>query len=95
MFRIKHFAGSVTYSVSGFLAKNTDSLDISISRSLFSFNHPLIKTLFPEGKNETLKEGALTKEMRYGRGINYIKLVKFQTNKIKNSQGNIITVLCS
>ncbi|XP_023341413.1 unconventional myosin-Ib, partial [Eurytemora carolleeae] len=51
-FRVKHFAGSVTYSVSGFLAKNTDSLDISISRCLFTFNHPLIKILFPEGNSK-------------------------------------------
>ena len=49
LFRIKHFAGSVTYSVQGFLAKNNDSLEGDLSRFMYHCQHPLLKLLFPEG----------------------------------------------
>jgi myosin heavy subunit len=48
-FRIKHFAGSVTYNVEGFLAKNNDILEADLSRFMFNCQHPLLKLLFPEG----------------------------------------------
>jgi len=48
-FRIKHYAGSVTYSVTGFLAKNCDWLDPALSRTIYLSSHPLAQTLFPEG----------------------------------------------
>ena len=49
VFRIKHYAGSVTYCASGFLAKNTDVLDRDLCSVMFSAHHPLLRTLFPEG----------------------------------------------
>ena len=49
VFRIKHYAGSVTYCASGFLAKNTDFLDRDLCSVMFSAHHPLLRTLFPEG----------------------------------------------
>ena len=49
VFRIKHYAGSVTYCASGFLAKNTDVLDRDLCCVMFSAHHPLLRTLFPEG----------------------------------------------
>jgi len=48
-FRIKHYAGSVTYSSTGFLSKNSDVLTRDLSCVLYSSNHPLLRTLFPEG----------------------------------------------
>jgi myosin-1 len=39
----------VTYSVSGFLAKNTDLLERDLSAVMFQAGHPILKTLFPEG----------------------------------------------
>ena len=48
-FRIKHYAGSVTYSVEGFVAKNSDLLERDLSAVMFQSEHPLLKTLFPEG----------------------------------------------
>ena len=47
--RIKHYAGSVTYSVDGFVAKNSDLLERDLSAVMFQSEHPLLKTLFPEG----------------------------------------------
>jgi hypothetical protein len=48
--RIKHFAGSVTYNVEGFLEKNRDTLEADLSRFMFHCQHPLLKLLFPEGE---------------------------------------------
>ena len=50
IYRIKHYAGSVTYSSTGFLSKNSDALTRDLSCVLYSSNHPLLRTLFPEGK---------------------------------------------
>ena len=47
--RIKHYAGSVTYTVAGFLGKNSDTLAREISCALHAAGHPLLRTLFPEG----------------------------------------------
>ncbi len=48
-FRVKHFAGSVTYDARDFVERNVDALDRDISRALFDCAHPLLKVLFPEG----------------------------------------------
>ncbi|KAF2367453.1 Myosin head motor domain [Trinorchestia longiramus] len=48
-FRIRHYAGSVTYSVRGFLAKNKDELSRDLSLAMFSCEHPFLRSLFPEG----------------------------------------------
>ena len=48
-FRIKHYAGSVTYSVDGFVSKNSDLLERDLSAVMFQSEHPLLKILFPEG----------------------------------------------
>ncbi|RZC34920.1 unconventional myosin-Ia, partial [Asbolus verrucosus] len=48
-FQIRHYAGTVTYSVYDFLEKNRDSLPREVSRAMFRFDHPLMKSLFPEG----------------------------------------------
>ncbi|CAG2162923.1 unnamed protein product [Oppiella nova] len=48
-FRVRHFAGTVTYSVNGFIDKNNDILYRDLSYVMFQSEHPLLKVLFPEG----------------------------------------------
>lgn len=48
-FRLRHFAGTVTYTVDGFVEKNRDVLSRNLSQAMYCCNHPLLKTLFPEG----------------------------------------------
>ncbi|XP_050702341.1 unconventional myosin-Ia-like [Eriocheir sinensis] len=59
-FRIRHYAGSVTYSVSGFVEKNSDSLHRDLSRCMYRCSHRILKELFPEGnpRRTTLKRPA-------------------------------------
>lgn len=48
-FRLKHYAGSVTYCVSGFVDKNNDLLYRDLSQCMYLCGHPLAKELFPDG----------------------------------------------
>lgn len=48
-FRLKHYAGSVTYKVEGFLDKNNDLLYRDLSQAMYACKHKLLKKLFPEG----------------------------------------------
>ncbi|XP_047736684.1 unconventional myosin-Ia [Hyalella azteca] len=48
-FRIRHFAGSVTYSVKGFLAQNLDELSKDLSHAMHCSHHLFLSSLFPEG----------------------------------------------
>ncbi|XP_054826583.1 unconventional myosin-Ib isoform X3 [Eublepharis macularius] len=48
-FRIQHYAGKVMYQVEGFVDKNNDLLYRDLSQAMWKANHPLIKSLFPEG----------------------------------------------
>ncbi|KAG8231561.1 hypothetical protein J437_LFUL011739 [Ladona fulva] len=59
-FRLKHYAGTVTYNVSGFVDKNNDIIHRDISLAMYRCEHPLLKILFPEGnpKRTTLKRPA-------------------------------------
>ncbi|XP_039174804.1 unconventional myosin-Ig-like [Crotalus tigris] len=49
-FRIKHYAGDVTYSVEGFLDKNKDFLFQDFKRLLFNSADPILQEMWPEGK---------------------------------------------
>lgn len=48
-FRLKHYAGNVTYKVDGFLDKNNDLLYRDLSQAMFACKHNLMRKLFPEG----------------------------------------------
>ncbi|XP_012934852.1 unconventional myosin-Id [Aplysia californica] len=48
-FRIRHYAGDVTYSVAGFIDKNKDTLFMDFKRLLFNSTNSVIKDMWPEG----------------------------------------------
>lgn len=48
--RIRHYAGPVTYSIEGFLEKNSDVLSRTISIGLYQSQLAIVQSLFPEGK---------------------------------------------
>ncbi|XP_053569677.1 unconventional myosin-Ig [Bombina bombina] len=49
-FRIKHYAGDVTYSVEGFLDKNKDPLFQDFKRLLYNSQDPVLRDMWPEGQ---------------------------------------------
>ncbi|XP_046700385.1 unconventional myosin-Ig [Silurus meridionalis] len=49
-FRIRHYAGDVTYSVEGFLDKNKDPLFQDFKRLMYNSSDPVLKDMWPEGK---------------------------------------------
>ncbi|NXJ86917.1 MYO1A protein, partial [Trogon melanurus] len=48
-FRVHHYAGKVTYNVTGFIEKNNDLLFRDLSQAMWAARHPLLRSLFPEG----------------------------------------------
>ncbi|XP_042652650.1 unconventional myosin-Ia isoform X2 [Tyto alba] len=48
-FRIHHYAGKVTYNVTGFIEKNNDLLFRDLSQAMWAARHALLRSLFPEG----------------------------------------------
>lgn len=54
-FRIRHYAGEVTYSVVGFLDKNKDSLYQDFKRLLYNSSHRILKDMWPEGGQDVTK----------------------------------------
>ncbi|NXN31376.1 MYO1A protein, partial [Nycticryphes semicollaris] len=48
-FRIHHYAGKVTYNVTGFIEKNNDLLFRDLSQAMWATRHELLRSLFPEG----------------------------------------------
>ncbi|XP_030629769.1 unconventional myosin-Id isoform X2 [Chanos chanos] len=49
-FRIRHYAGDVCYSVTGFIDKNKDTLFQDFKRLLYNSTNPVLKAMWPEGK---------------------------------------------
>lgn len=54
-FRIKHYAGDVSYSIIGFLDKNKDTLFQDFKRLLYSSKDENIKLMWPEGAQDVSK----------------------------------------
>jgi myosin-1 len=51
-FRIRHYAGDVTYVVTGFLNKNKDLLYQDFKRLLYNSKNSTIKGMWPEGSQK-------------------------------------------
>ncbi|XP_037693188.1 unconventional myosin-Ig isoform X2 [Choloepus didactylus] len=51
-FRIKHYAGDVTYSVEGFIDKNRDFLFQDFKRLLYNSTDPTLKAMWPDGQQD-------------------------------------------
>uniref|UniRef100_A0A674DAJ8 Myosin IG n=1 Tax=Salmo trutta TaxID=8032 RepID=A0A674DAJ8_SALTR len=49
-FRIRHYAGDVTYSVEGFLDKNKDPLFQDFKRLMYNSSNPVLKEMWPDGQ---------------------------------------------
>ncbi|NXF42259.1 MYO1G protein, partial [Nyctibius bracteatus] len=49
-FRIKHYAGDVTYSVEGFLDKNKDTLFQDFKRLFYNSADPVVRAMWPDGE---------------------------------------------
>eukprot|EP01137_Pigoraptor_chileana_P033118 Opistho-2@23554 len=48
-FRLKHYAGDVTYTVTDFIGKNKDTLFQDLKRLLFNSKNAVIKKMWPDG----------------------------------------------
>ncbi|XP_054941554.1 unconventional myosin-Ia isoform X5 [Physeter macrocephalus] len=88
-FRICHYAGKVTYNVNSFIDKNNDLLFRDLSQAMWKAQHPLLRSLFPEGdpKQASLKrpptagvqfKGSVAILMKnlYSKKPNYIRCIK-------------------
>ncbi|KAM5287800.1 unconventional myosin-Ia [Ctenodactylus gundi] len=88
-FRICHYAGKVTYNVTGFIDKNNDLLFRDLSQAMWKAQHPLLRSLFPEGdpKQASLKRPptagsqfkssvAILMKNLYSKNPNYIRCIK-------------------
>ncbi|XP_007956076.1 unconventional myosin-Ig [Orycteropus afer afer] len=51
-FRIKHYAGNVTYSVEGFIDKNRDFLFQDFKRLLYNSTDPILQAMWPDGQQD-------------------------------------------
>ncbi|XP_012509789.1 PREDICTED: unconventional myosin-Ia isoform X2 [Propithecus coquereli] len=88
-FRICHYAGKVTYNVTSFVDKNNDLLFRDLSQTMWKAQHPLLRSLFPEGdpKQASLKRPptagtqfkssvAILMKNLYSKNPNYIRCLK-------------------
>ncbi|NXK69850.1 MYO1A protein, partial [Sylvietta virens] len=88
-FRIHHYAGKVTYNVTGFIEKNNDLLFRDLSQAMWAARHALLRSLFPEGdpQKASLKlpptagfqfksSVAMLMKNLYSKNPNYIRCIK-------------------
>ncbi|KAM4880940.1 unconventional myosin-Ia [Sylvia borin] len=88
-FRIHHYAGKVTYNVTGFIEKNNDLLFRDLSQAMWAARHELLRSLFPEGdpQKASLKlpptagfqfksSVAMLMKNLYSKNPNYIRCIK-------------------
>ncbi|KAF0301962.1 Myosin-IA [Amphibalanus amphitrite] len=54
-FRIRHYAGDVSYNITGFLDKNKDMLYQDFKRLLYSSQNETLKSMWPEGAQHISK----------------------------------------
>ncbi|NXW58004.1 MYO1A protein, partial [Eurystomus gularis] len=88
-FRIHHYAGKVTYNVTGFIEKNNDLLFRDLSQAMWAARHTLLRSLFPEGDPQKVSlklpptagfqfKGSVATLMKnlYSKNPNYIRCIK-------------------
>ncbi|NXC28641.1 MYO1A protein, partial [Campylorhamphus procurvoides] len=88
-FRIHHYAGKVTYNVTGFIEKNNDLLFRDLSQAMWASRHSLLRSLFPEGDPQKVSlklpptagfqfksSVALLMKNLYSKNPNYIRCIK-------------------
>eukprot|EP01132_Coremiostelium_polycephalum_P006092 gene6092-7590_t len=92
-FRLKHYAGDVTYNVHGFLDKNKDTLFGDLMSCMESSSDPLIHGLFPPAKPEDSKKRPETAGSQFRNAMNalintllacsphYVRCIKSNDNK--------------
>ncbi|XP_053868690.1 unconventional myosin-Ia isoform X2 [Malaclemys terrapin pileata] len=93
-FRVHHYAGKVTYNVTGFVEKNNDLLFRDLSQAMWKARHELLRSFFPEGdpQKASLRRpptagsqfkasiATLMKNL-YSKNPNYIRCIKPNNNK--------------
>ncbi|NXI14998.1 MYO1A protein, partial [Irena cyanogastra] len=88
-FRIHHYAGKVTYNVTGFIEKNNDLLFRDLSQAMWAARHALLRSLFPEGDPQKVSlklpptagfqfksSVAMLMKNLYSKNPNYIRCIK-------------------
>ncbi|NWS64969.1 MYO1A protein, partial [Chunga burmeisteri] len=88
-FRIHHYAGKVTYNVTGFIEKNNDLLFRDLSQAMWAARHTLLHSLFPEGDPQKVSlklpptagfqfkaSVAMLMKNLYSKNPNYIRCIK-------------------
>ncbi|XP_064590808.1 unconventional myosin-Ia isoform X1 [Zonotrichia leucophrys gambelii] len=88
-FRIHHYAGKVTYNVTGFIEKNNDLLFRDLSQAMWAAQHALLRSLFPEGDPQKVSlklpptagfqfksSVAMLMKNLYSKNPNYIRCIK-------------------
>ncbi|NWV58802.1 MYO1A protein, partial [Malurus elegans] len=88
-FRIHHYAGKVTYNVTGFIEKNNDQLFRDLSQAMWAARHTLLRSLFPEGDPQRVSlklpptagfqfksSVAMLMKNLYSKNPNYIRCIK-------------------
>ncbi|XP_037227240.1 unconventional myosin-Ia [Falco rusticolus] len=88
-FRIHHYAGKVTYNVTGFIEKNNDLLFRDLSQAMWAARHELLRSLFPEGDPQKVSlklpptagfqfksSVAMLMKNLYSKNPNYIRCIK-------------------
>ncbi|NWI05323.1 MYO1A protein, partial [Tichodroma muraria] len=93
-FRIHHYAGKVTYNVTGFIEKNNDLLFRDLSQAMWAARHALLRSLFPEGDPQKVSlklpptagfqfksSVAMLMKNLYSKNPNYIRCIKPNDSK--------------
>eukprot|EP01133_Synstelium_polycarpum_P014572 gene14572-17226_t len=92
-FRLKHYAGDVTYDVTAFLDKNKDTLFGDLTTCMQLSADPLLRSLFPSPKPEDSKKRPETAGSQFRTAINslintllacsphYVRCIKSNDNK--------------
>ncbi|XP_066063374.1 unconventional myosin-Ia [Chamaea fasciata] len=88
-FRIHHYAGKVTYNVTGFIEKNNDLLFRDLSQAMWAARHALLRSLFPDGDPQKVSlklpptagfqfksSVAMLMKNLYSKNPNYIRCIK-------------------